>query len=171
VAAPPDSPAPRTNLPPSIQFENLVGLASIPGDVQALFAARLPAAAVRQGDGPVAVPGPPPAEPSVPRGAATAAVVATAEPPATDAPAPAAPQLAGVTLPALDLAALEQGLRQFLGQLEKAGQELVGGGATGLGPWLAAVAAALAACEIARRQMQKSEVRRQTSEPFLISDF
>jgi hypothetical protein len=63
-------------------------------------------------------------------------------------------------LPTVDLTALGQGLRQFLSRIEQAGEELVGDG-DGLRPWLIAGAAAATACEIARRQMQRTEDKTQ----------
>lgn len=59
-------------------------------------------------------------------------------------------------LPTIDMAALGHGLQQFLTRIERAGEELVGD-VDGLRPWIVAGAAAATACEIARRQMAKSQ--------------
>ena len=60
------------------------------------------------------------------------------------------------TVPPLDLASLEAGIRQFIDGLEAAG---LGSGDLGsrwsLLPWLTAAVAAVAACEIARRQLKQ----------------
>jgi hypothetical protein len=78
----------------------------------------------------------------------------TAEPPLAQ---PEQPQAAPVLTPlaAIDVAALGRGLGQFLHQIEKVGEELVGDG-DGLRPWLVAGAAAATACEIARRQLKRA---------------
>jgi hypothetical protein len=56
---------------------------------------------------------------------------------------------------AVDLAALERGLQQFLADLEGLGSQLLsGGGGLGLMPWMGTVVLALAALEVARRQAQ-----------------
>jgi hypothetical protein len=57
--------------------------------------------------------------------------------------------------PGLKLSEVEQGMREFLDQLERLGQGAagrVGGG--GLSLWVAAGVLALAACEMARRQLR-----------------
>jgi hypothetical protein len=55
-----------------------------------------------------------------------------------------------------DWSALELGMQQFLGQLEGLGQGLATDrDGTSLSPWIAAVAAAATACEIARRQLRR----------------
>jgi hypothetical protein len=55
-----------------------------------------------------------------------------------------------------DPAALEAALRRFLDGLERTGQGLAGDqGRTGLWLWAVAAATALAACELARRQMKR----------------
>jgi hypothetical protein len=72
-------------------------------------------------------------------------------------PSPQAPDVLTV-LPPFDLSALELGLQQFLGQLERMGQQLTGHrDGTGLGLWIVAGAAAATACEIARRQLVRSQ--------------
>jgi hypothetical protein len=54
------------------------------------------------------------------------------------------------------MAALGRGLRQFLGEIERVGHELVRDeDGSGLRPWLVAGAASAAACEIARRQLKR----------------
>jgi hypothetical protein len=74
-------------------------------------------------------------------------------------------------LPSLDLAGLEQGIQQFLDQLERVGERLLGDGdGGGLGVWLAAGVAAAVACEIGRRQLRRSEGRGQKSEVGLFPD-
>jgi hypothetical protein len=65
-------------------------------------------------------------------------------------------------LPAVDLAALGRGLEQFMDRIERVGEQIVGDG-EGLRPWLIAAAAATAACEIARRQIQRTEDDRPTA--------
>jgi hypothetical protein len=70
-----------------------------------------------------------------------------------------APQVSGVlaALPPPALSALERGLQQFLGQLERVGRDLTGDRPeSGLWPWVVAGAAAITACEIARRQLRSS---------------
>jgi hypothetical protein len=63
-------------------------------------------------------------------------------------------------LPPLDLVSLERGLRQFVAQIESAGQSLLRPVARGnMWPWVVAAAAALAACEIARREFRGQEFR------------
>jgi len=60
-------------------------------------------------------------------------------------------------LPTLDVAALEQGMKHFLGQLQRMGEDLTAKhGGTGLGIWIVAGTAAAAACELARRQLRRS---------------
>lgn len=60
----------------------------------------------------------------------------------------------------IDLADLERGLRQFVGQLESAGRSLLRPVERGeFWPWIVAAAAALAACEIARREFRSQEPR------------
>jgi hypothetical protein len=60
-------------------------------------------------------------------------------------------------LPPVPLAAVEAGMRRFLEQLEQVGQGLAGDqDEGGLGAWIAAGAAAAAACEIARRQLRRT---------------
>jgi len=57
----------------------------------------------------------------------------------------------------VDLSAVELGIRQFLEQLEQLSPDLAKPqGGTGLCLWLAAWAAALAACVIAHRQLRRS---------------
>jgi hypothetical protein len=58
-------------------------------------------------------------------------------------------------LPPLDLSALEHGMREFLQQLEQLSAPATGSG-RGLSLWLLAGAAAVTACEIARRQLRRS---------------
>ena len=75
---------------------------------------------------------------------------------------PVQPPLSGVLslLPPLDLAGLERGLRQFVAQLEFTGQSLLKPVQRGeFWPWIVAAAAALAACEIARREFRSPEFR------------
>jgi hypothetical protein len=61
-------------------------------------------------------------------------------------------------LPPVPLAAVEAGMQQFLEQLERIGQCLATDQDEGrLWPWIAAGAAAAAACEIARRQLRRAE--------------
>jgi hypothetical protein len=72
------------------------------------------------------------------------------------------PSLSSVlsVLPPLDLAGLERGLRQFVAQLESTGQTLLRPvERSEFWPWIVAAAAALAACEIARREFRSSESR------------
>jgi hypothetical protein len=62
-------------------------------------------------------------------------------------------------LPPMDLADLERGLRRFVGQLETAGQSLLRPVERGeFWPWIVAAAAALAACEIARREFRSADL-------------
>ena len=82
-----------------------------------------------------------------------------AEPPAE--PTPTLPGMLAA-LPAVDLAALGRGLEQFMDRIERVGEQIVGDG-EGLRPWLIAAAAATAACEIARRQIQRTEDDRPTA--------
>jgi hypothetical protein len=88
-------------------------------------------------------------------------------PPESDEPPEAGPtalipveQAALASLPVIDLAALGRNLQQFVSQLEHVGEELVGPG-DGLRPWIIAGAAAATACEIARRQLKKTDDRGQ----------
>ncbi len=70
-----------------------------------------------------------------------------------------APQPVGVLalLPPIPLSAVEAGLRQFLQQVERAGQCLTADRDDGgLWPWVVAGAAAAVACEIARRQFRSA---------------
>ena len=61
-----------------------------------------------------------------------------------------------VVLPPVPLSAVEAGLRQFLEQLERAGERLAAERDDGgLWPWVVAGAAAATACEIARRQLRQ----------------
>jgi hypothetical protein len=61
------------------------------------------------------------------------------------------------TFPTLNVTALEQGMQHFLGQLQRAGEDLTGTGhGPGLGIWLAAGAAAALACEVGRRQLRRA---------------
>jgi len=63
-------------------------------------------------------------------------------------------------LPPIDLSNLERGLRQFVAQLESTGQALLRPVERAeLWPWIVAAAAALAACEIARREVRSSEFK------------
>jgi hypothetical protein len=103
---------------------------------------------------------------SAPRVASVPATAPDGEP-AEGRPELSAPPVPGVlaTLPPFDLSALERGMHLFLDRLGWVGQELVGrGDGTGLGPWIVAGAAAVVACEIARRQFQRPEARGQRSE-------
>jgi hypothetical protein len=117
--------------------------------------APLPLALGRTADG-MALAVPAPAQPlATPAGGgAQAAVPESAEPPLAPEETPAAaPVLA--PLATIDMASLGRGLGQFLHQIEKVGEELVGDG-DGLRPWLIAGAAAATACEIARRQLRRA---------------
>ena len=144
-------------------------------DAQNLLAARASVLAARGGEAVSAAFGPSPGitQLSGPRFVGTPADAAPdsgsarTEPDGSLLPAPAL--LASV--PPLDLSALERGLQQFLEQLESAGQDLVEyWEGAGLGPWIVAGAAALTACEIARRQIQRSDVRGQKSDKqFLVT--
>src|SRR5262249_15876385 len=102
-----------------------------------------------------AMAGPTPAAPlNTPAGGAVPMVIETAEPPLAQAEQPSAAAVLA-PLAAIDVAALGHGLGQFLHQIEKGGEQLVGDG-DGLRPWLVAGAAAAAACEIARRQLRQA---------------
>src|SRR5439155_1593574 len=58
---------------------------------------------------------------------------------------------------AVAASALEQGMQQFLDQLDRLGQPLAAHpDGTGLGPWIVAGAASAVACEIARRHLKRS---------------
>jgi hypothetical protein len=73
---------------------------------------------------------------------------------ATAPPPPVAAVLA--VIPPVVLSAVERGLHQFLGQLERLNQRLAGDeDGNGLWPWVVAGAAAATACEIARRQLRR----------------
>jgi hypothetical protein len=61
-------------------------------------------------------------------------------------------------LPPLDASALELGMRQFLDEVDGLGQCLAAvRDGTSVYPWVAAVAAAATACEIARRQLRPAD--------------
>ena len=93
---------------------------------------------------------------------------------AEEGPALPSPHLSDLltVLPPADLSTLERGMQQFLDQLDRVGERLTSDPhGTGLYPWVIAVAAAAAACEMARRQLQKSEVRDQRSETKPFPDF
>jgi hypothetical protein len=71
-------------------------------------------------------------------------------------PPPVPPAGALAALAPGDLSALEHGMQRFLGQLEKMGQRLVGDTpGSGATLWLVAGATAVAACELARRQLRR----------------
>jgi hypothetical protein len=116
-------------------------------------AAQLPLATGRTADG-MAMAVPAPAAPLNTSTGGAMPVAETAEPPLAQ---PESPQAAPVLAPlaTIDVAALGRGLGNFLHEIEKVGEELVGDG-DGLRPWLVAGAAAATACEIARRQLKRA---------------
>jgi hypothetical protein len=74
---------------------------------------------------------------------------------------PVTQQGSGISmLPSLNVTALERAMQNFLRQLQGTGDELAGKhDKAGLGVWLVAGSAAVAACEIARRQMRASRAK------------
>ncbi len=80
---------------------------------------------------------------------------------ATLPPLPVTQRGSGLSmLPDLNVTALERAMQHFLRQLHSTGDDLVGKHEkAGLGVWLVAGTAAVAACEIARRQMRASRAK------------
>ncbi len=129
-----------------------------PLEVQVPIAAQLPVRLVRPGETVLVSGGG--ALPSQVAGA-----MGTATPPAAEDDGPAeaipVPQISAApslisALPTVDLGAFGRGLRQFLGEIERTGEELVANG-DALRPWLIAVAAGAMACEIGRRQWARNQ--------------
>jgi hypothetical protein len=150
--------ATRVNSPTPFVIVPSTNVSALAGDAQVIVGSQVPARATITTGGIVGASG---ANQSILTPASTGAVVAT--PVATDAnsiavkqeqPPPIGPGVLA-TLSAADLSALGRGLEQFLGRIERAGQELVVEG-DGLRPWLVASAAAATACEIARRQLKRA---------------
>jgi hypothetical protein len=91
---------------------------------------------------------------------APAATPSPERPPITAPELPPALSTVLSILPPADLAELERGLRHFVGQLESAGRSLLRPvERVDFWPWIVAAAAALAACEIARREVRSNDVR------------
>jgi hypothetical protein len=149
----------RPNAPAVTRVANPAAPPGTRADVPALAGARLAIREGGAGEGPLAVPGPFGRELPLPPGSGPSGGQGPAPPSGRDAEQlDEAQHRAGVqtALPAADLSAVELGLRQFLRQLERAGQALgLPGDGTGLWPWVVAGAAAGAACEIARRELRR----------------
>jgi hypothetical protein len=150
------TPSPRPNLPPPSPLESQVVITGLRLDVQALSAIRPPSVgAVREGLVAGAT-----INPSV-------AVQGGAQ--SEEGPVLPDPQVSGIlaALPAADLSALKLGMQQFVEQLEQVGLRLTSSrDGMVLYLWITAGVTAVAACEIARRQLprgQESGVRSQES--------
>jgi hypothetical protein len=150
----------RPSLQPSPRLDTWVGTPAPRLDSQSISGVRLVVVPARERDSTAAVP-----EPllwgslsSPPRSAPAAPVAGPNAEPVEEGPAPVLPRIADVlpVLPPFELSALERGIQRFLGQLEQFGENLTGrGSATGWYLWVVAGAAAVAACEIGRRQLRQ----------------
>jgi hypothetical protein len=161
AGARPTVAAARTTSPMPVLLPPAANIPPLAAEIPGPAAAQLTARTARTGDA-VIVPGQALlSQFSTPAGVATPSAAGDGE--SADAKAAEPPLVVPAllsALPTVDLAALGRGLEQFMGRLERAGEQLVGDG-EGLRPWLVAAAAAAAACEIARRQMQRTENREQ----------
>ena len=153
--------AQRLTNPPTPRLDTLLGVSAFRVDAQATGASRNGILASRDPEGSLPVPDAtvPAAPPAtglsyiLPRAGAAESATADASP---SLPLPQGLGALSV-LPTVDVAALEQGMRHFLRQLQGVGEELTSRhDKPGMGVWLVAGTAAAAACEIARRQLRMS---------------
>ena len=153
VAAPPG----RQSIPPSTVLD-LAGAAALRLTVPVLVAVAPPVAPLSLRD---EIPlGPNPVTSGAWARESTGGSVDAARPPITPPELPPALSSMLSILPPMDLADLGRGLRRFVGQLETAGQSLLRPVERGgFWPWIVAAAAALAACEITRREFRTADVR------------
>jgi hypothetical protein len=150
------TPSERPNPQSLPQREILVGAPGLRAELQGLATVPFAVGAVRGREGIVHVPDAwlQRAEASVPSLPVTPPVTGQAE----EGSVQPSPPVFGVltVLPPFDLSALELGMQQFLERMERMGQDLVQPrDGTGLCQWLVAGAAAVMACEIARRQLRR----------------
>lgn len=148
----------RLTTPPTPRLDTLAGLAAIRLDPQTNAALRNAAVAAAR-DAEIAdtpIPASAAALLTIPRAQASDSAADDTQP-----PLPVSQQGSAVSvLPALDVAAVERAMQQFLRQLQSTRDELAGKhDKAGLGVWLVAGTAAVAACEIARRQMRASRAK------------
>jgi hypothetical protein len=137
---------PRPSSPPPSPLTNQVALAGLRLDAQSLSAVGPPVGGVR--------------ERLVVSAMASPITVAPGGAPSEERPALPAPQVSGIlaTLPPPDLSALKLGMQQFVEQLEQVGQRLTTSrDGMGLCLWIMAGVSAVAACELARRQLVRSQ--------------
>jgi hypothetical protein len=156
------SPPERLARAPAPRVDVMVATAGPRIEALGLSVARSPLEAVRPGEGGVLVPWPVPrpAAPSAGGGSALPTPAAPGAGEAAEGPAVPAGQPGGLltVLPPGDLSALERGVQEFLRQLEQLGRHLAEPGEeTGVWPWVVAAAAAVAACELARRQWRRPD--------------
>jgi len=160
-----ESPAagsgPRLNAPPASRLDLLVSLPGLRVDFQGMAIARNSILNVREIEAPTVPdasstvsPLPLPRSPNLPPTASSTGDEAESVMPLSTP----LEQVAGALsfMPPLNVAAVEQGMRRFLGQMQRVGEDLADPGQpVGLGFWLVAGAAAAVACEIARRQFRQ----------------
>jgi hypothetical protein len=151
--------AQRLSLAPVPRLDTLVGVSAFRVDPQTAAAVHTSGAwAVREPDGAAVAnelaqvtPNSANQSPTVPRAAEADSGMADE---ALSLPQPQGAGAALRGLQALDITVVERGMQQFLQHLQGASEDLIGKrDKPGLGVWLVAGTAAVAACEMARRQM------------------